>query len=444
MRASAGSAWTSTRRRRPCCSRAAQCSTCRASPKASRSTRRHAALRDARPARLSAGGRRRTARLRLPTGRPALAGADRCDAPGRHAASRCATCPLPLPATAGTRHAHGAGRRWSHTIDPRSGEPASHRRSPRSACCTATACRPTRWQPLLTVLGPQAGLAFAERHALAALFVVREAGRLAHARQPGLATQPGRMNDAALRAAGRERHRARLRRAVPGGALARTARGAVLRSTVAAATGAATTARHHPGSVRQPDRPGRSTLPGRPPAGCATGGEAARVLSLNETERRAPARRPSRAVHRQHLWRRRRAGRRQRVRRNRHGAPAPARAAGTALCGAGAGRSPVRSISAASAAPSTPGWPSAGATREHARIEVDNADPEALADWRAQVGGSSPDGDGSATGAKAPVLAARGARADEPGQRGHTGVPPGVCAAARCAPCTGNPATSRS
>ena len=32
----------------------------------------------------------------------------------------------------------------------------------------------------------------------------------------------------------------------------------------------------------------------------------------------------------------------------------------------------------------------AGAIREHARLEVDNSDTQALAAWRAQVGGSAP------------------------------------------------------
>lgn len=62
------------------------------------------------------------------------------------------------------------GRRWSHTIDPRSGEPLSHSLAsvsvlhPRCADADALAT-------LLTVLGPAQGLAFAQRHEIAALFV---------------------------------------------------------------------------------------------------------------------------------------------------------------------------------------------------------------------------------------------------------------------------------
>lgn len=91
-----------------------------------------------------------------------------------------ATIPrLPLDdlaiATSGDRwhtRAHG-DRRWSHTIDPRSGEPAAH------ALAAVTVLHPRcvhadALATALTVLGPDDGLAFAQRHGVAARFVVRD------------------------------------------------------------------------------------------------------------------------------------------------------------------------------------------------------------------------------------------------------------------------------
>lgn len=78
-------------------------------------------------------------------------------------------------ATSGDRwqaHAHG-GCRWSHTIDPRSGEPATHGLTsvtvlhPRCMHADALATA-------LTVLGPIAGGEFAAHHGIAALFVCRD------------------------------------------------------------------------------------------------------------------------------------------------------------------------------------------------------------------------------------------------------------------------------
>lgn len=79
-------------------------------------------------------------------------------------------------ATSGDRwHAHEqAGRRWSHTIDPRSGEPAAPDLASVTVlhpeCMHADALATT-----LTVLGPVEGVAFAQRHGIAALFVCRDA-----------------------------------------------------------------------------------------------------------------------------------------------------------------------------------------------------------------------------------------------------------------------------
>lgn len=78
-------------------------------------------------------------------------------------------------ATSGDRwHAHEhEGRRWAHTIDPRSGEPVD------ASLASVTVCHQLCMHAdalatALTVLGPIDGLAFAERHEIAALFICRQ------------------------------------------------------------------------------------------------------------------------------------------------------------------------------------------------------------------------------------------------------------------------------
>jgi thiamine biosynthesis lipoprotein len=62
------------------------------------------------------------------------------------------------------------GRRWSHTIDPRNGEPVAHGLA--SVTVLHTQCmQADALATVLTVLGQDEGLAFAERHDIAALFV---------------------------------------------------------------------------------------------------------------------------------------------------------------------------------------------------------------------------------------------------------------------------------
>lgn len=74
-------------------------------------------------------------------------------------------------ATSGDRwHRHtDAGRSWSHTIDPRTGQPAAHALASvtvlHAECMQADALA-----TMLTVLGPDEGFGFAERHGIAALF----------------------------------------------------------------------------------------------------------------------------------------------------------------------------------------------------------------------------------------------------------------------------------
>lgn len=68
------------------------------------------------------------------------------------------------------------GRRWSHTLDPRTGEPV------RPALASVTVLHRECMQAdalatVLTVLGPEDGLAFADRHTLPALFVRRDGGQ---------------------------------------------------------------------------------------------------------------------------------------------------------------------------------------------------------------------------------------------------------------------------
>lgn len=81
-------------------------------------------------------------------------------------------------ATSGDRwHTRTDGRRsWSHTIDPRSGEPAASTLS--SVSVLHTNCmHADALATALTVLGAADGMRLAETHGIAALFVRREAGR---------------------------------------------------------------------------------------------------------------------------------------------------------------------------------------------------------------------------------------------------------------------------
>ena len=65
------------------------------------------------------------------------------------------------------------GRRISHTIDPRTGRPVNHNLASVSVihqrCANADA-----WATALMVLGPDEGHKLAEKHGIAALFLVRQ------------------------------------------------------------------------------------------------------------------------------------------------------------------------------------------------------------------------------------------------------------------------------
>lgn len=68
-----------------------------------------------------------------------------------------------------------AGVRYSHTLDPRTGRPVSHE------LASVTVIAPTTldadgYATALTVMGPEAGLRFAEEHGLAVFMILRDAG----------------------------------------------------------------------------------------------------------------------------------------------------------------------------------------------------------------------------------------------------------------------------
>ncbi|WP_256679060.1 FAD:protein FMN transferase [Pseudomonas sp. AOB-7] len=65
------------------------------------------------------------------------------------------------------------GQRYSHTLDPLTGMPVSHRLAAVTVADPST-LRADGLSTLLMVLGPEAGLAFAERNGIAAFFVTRE------------------------------------------------------------------------------------------------------------------------------------------------------------------------------------------------------------------------------------------------------------------------------
>ena len=107
---------------------------------------------------------------RRPDGAPwRVAVADPADGPPRSIALQ--DCAI---ATSGDRwHAfEHAGRRYSHTLDPRTGEPVRHALASvtvlHAQCMQADALA-----TVITVLGPAEGLAFAQRHGLAVLLCER-------------------------------------------------------------------------------------------------------------------------------------------------------------------------------------------------------------------------------------------------------------------------------
>lgn len=79
------------------------------------------------------------------------------------------------------------GRRFSHTIDPRTGRPVTHNLVSVSVV-DATTMRADALATGLTVLGPEEGLALAQREGLAVLFILQDGDDLRERPTPGLAS----------------------------------------------------------------------------------------------------------------------------------------------------------------------------------------------------------------------------------------------------------------
>lgn len=78
------------------------------------------------------------------------------------------------------RYFESGGRRYSHTLDPRTGKPVAHALASVTVL-HADAIEADAWATALLVLGPDEGVARARAHGLAALFVARDGGgHLAH------------------------------------------------------------------------------------------------------------------------------------------------------------------------------------------------------------------------------------------------------------------------
>lgn len=67
------------------------------------------------------------------------------------------------------------GVRYSHTIDPRTGRPITHRLASVTVVHAQSAAAADAWATALNVLGPKEGLALATREGLAAYFLIRTA-----------------------------------------------------------------------------------------------------------------------------------------------------------------------------------------------------------------------------------------------------------------------------
>lgn len=80
-------------------------------------------------------------------------------------------------ATSGDRwHRYREGdAEYAHTLDPRTGRPVAHAPLAVSVIDDSAMCADA-WATALTVMGPEAGLAFAREHALAARFVAADTG----------------------------------------------------------------------------------------------------------------------------------------------------------------------------------------------------------------------------------------------------------------------------
>ena len=83
------------------------------------------------------------------------------------------------------------GRFYSHHIDPRSGRPVEHRIA--SVTTIAAECmRADSIGTAMMVLGPEQGMAYAEKHDLAVLFVLHDGERFVERMSPAFAALTGR------------------------------------------------------------------------------------------------------------------------------------------------------------------------------------------------------------------------------------------------------------
>jgi thiamine biosynthesis lipoprotein len=83
------------------------------------------------------------------------------------------------------------GQRYSHTIDPTTGRPVAHRLASVTVI-SETAAIADAMATALLALGPEAGLAFAERENIAAYFLVREGNEIAERASTGFQMQTNR------------------------------------------------------------------------------------------------------------------------------------------------------------------------------------------------------------------------------------------------------------
>lgn len=124
------------------------------------------------------------ARGRSPRGGPWRIGIER-PVPGEIALQRIVRLGHGALATSGDyRHFYERdGRRYSHLIDPRTGAPVAHDLASVSVI-SDSAMAADAMSTALMVMGPDAGVGLAERHRLAALFIVRREGGLAEISTP--------------------------------------------------------------------------------------------------------------------------------------------------------------------------------------------------------------------------------------------------------------------
>lgn len=124
------------------------------------------------------------ARGHSPLRRPWRIGVER-PAIGRRAIQRIVGLDRGAIATSGNYRIffNSEGRRYSHIIDPRNGEPVAHELASVTVVAPST-MQADAWSTALMVLGPEAGLRLARRENIAALFIVKDGRRFAEIASP--------------------------------------------------------------------------------------------------------------------------------------------------------------------------------------------------------------------------------------------------------------------